>query len=81
MMKIEQEEFEKPSGPSQAQAKSMLRVFVITTILGMIVVFANVTLRSYAMRKQFAEQKQKEALAKPESPSPEAAAPIETPKP
>lgn len=62
--------------PSPQQARRMAKVFVIATLLGGLVVFLNVTMRSYNIRMQQAELKSKEAAAGASAPTgqaPEAA--------
>jgi|GEM_PF-4379899 len=72
--------------PNPRQTKMMAKVFVITTILGALAVFANVTIRSYGIRMQQAELKSKQSLesasSQPVQPATEAApAPDATPVP
>jgi hypothetical protein len=55
--------------PSPRQTKMMARVFVISTILGALVVFVNVTMRSYGIRMQQAELKSKQSLEPAANPS------------
>lgn len=70
--------------PSPAQARFMAKVFIISTILGMLVVFLNVSMRSYNLRMQQAELKAKQANGEAANPAasenPAATAPAEEPK-
>ncbi len=59
--------------PSPEQARKMAKVFVIATLLGGLVVFLNVTMRSYSIRMQQAELKNKQNAA--ETAAPAASAP------
>jgi len=59
--------------PSPEQARKMARVFVIATLLGGLVVFLNVAMRSYSIRMQQAELKKQQAsgeITTPASPAP-----------
>ncbi len=59
--------------PSPTQAKFMAKVFIISTIVGMLVVFLNVSMRSYSIRMQQAELKAKQAngeITSPVTPAP-----------
>ena len=47
--------------PSPQQARTMAKIFVIATLVGMLVVFLNVSMRSYSIRMQQAEIKAKKA--------------------
>jgi hypothetical protein len=55
--------------PSPEQARKMARVFVIATLLGGLVVFLNVAMRSYNIRMQQAELKKQEAAGQVVSPA------------
>lgn len=70
--------------PSPTQAKFMAKVFIISTIVGMLVVFLNVSMRSYNLRMQQAELKAKQAKGEAVNPSapadPATPAPAEEPK-
>ncbi len=59
--------------PSPEQARKMAKVFVIATLLGGLVVFLNVTMRSYSIRMQQAELKSKQNAG--ETAAPAASAP------
>ncbi len=59
--------------PSPEQARKMAKVFVIATLLGGLVVFLNVTMRSYSIRMQQAELKNKQNAG--ETAAPAASAP------
>jgi hypothetical protein len=66
--------------PSPEQARKMARVFVIATLIGGLVVFLNVTMRSYSIRMQQEEIKKQEAAAPAATPAtPEAAPQSATP--
>lgn len=59
--------------PSPEQARKMARVFVIATLLGGLVVFLNVAMRSYNIRMQQAELKKQQGsgeMTTPASPTP-----------
>jgi len=49
--------------PSPEQARRMAKIFIIATLLGGLMVFLNVTMRSYNIRLQQAELKSKEAAS------------------
>lgn len=51
--------------PSPEQARKMARVFVIATLLGGLVVFLNVAMRSYNIRMQQAELKKSGEMTTP----------------
>jgi hypothetical protein len=53
--------------PSPEQARKMARVFVIATLLGGLVVFLNVAMRSYNIRMQQAELKKSGEMTTPAS--------------
>lgn len=57
--------------PSPEQARKMARVFVIATLLGGLVVFLNVAMRSYNIRMQQAELKKQQVT----TPTPASSAP------
>lgn len=56
--------------PSPEQARKMARVFVIATLLGGLVVFLNVAMRSYSIRVQQAELKKSGEMTTPGSQAP-----------
>jgi hypothetical protein len=55
--------------PSPEQARKMARVFVIATLLGGLVVFLNVAMRSYNIRMQQAELKKQQAAGEVTTPA------------
>jgi len=64
--------------PSPEQARKMARVFVIATLLGGLVVFLNVAMRSYNIRMQQAELKKSGEMTTPGQTTPAAQAPVAT---
>jgi hypothetical protein len=58
--------------PSPEQARKMARVFVIATLLGGLVVFLNVAMRSYNIRMQQAELKKQQAAGEVTTPTSQA---------
>lgn len=50
----------RDGNPSPEQARKMAKVFVIATLVGGLLVFLNVTMRSYSIRMQQAELKSKQ---------------------
>lgn len=66
--------------PSPEQARKMARVFVIATLLGGLVVFLNVAMRSYNIRMQQAELK-KQQSTEGTTPAPQAPEPSAAPTP
>jgi hypothetical protein len=62
----------RDGNPSPEQARKMAKVFVIATLVGGLLVFLNVTMRSYSIRMQQAELKSKQQT------SGETAAPVTT---
>lgn len=67
--------------PSPEQARKMARVFVIATLLGGLVVFLNVAMRSYNIRMQQAELKKSGEMTKPGSQTPAETTPSASPAP
>lgn len=65
--------------PSPRQAKMMVKVFIIATLLGGLLVFLNVSVRSYNIRLQQAEEKAKAEQAGTVVPAP-AGAPVPAPE-
>jgi hypothetical protein len=68
----------RDGNPSPDQAKRMARVFVIATLIGGLLVFLNVTMRSYSLRMQQAELKSKQSSEQNEAPVDAAPAPQES---
>ncbi|MDQ3234593.1 MAG: hypothetical protein M3Q07_22545 [Pseudobdellovibrionaceae bacterium] len=65
----------RDGNPSPAQAKRMVKVFVIATLLGGLMVFVSVTMRSYNIRQQQAYLKSQEAVSGSTKPAAPAAIP------
>jgi hypothetical protein len=55
--------------PSPEQARKMAKVFIIATLLGGLVVFLNVTMRSYSIRMQQQELKNQQTSGAPATPA------------
>jgi hypothetical protein len=71
----------RDGNPSPDQAKRMARVFVIATLIGGLLVFLNVTMRSYSLRMQQAELKSKQTSEQNAAPAAATPAPQESPVP
>lgn len=67
--------------PSPEQARKMAKIFVIATLLGGLMVFLNVAMRSYSIRMQQAELKSKQNSGEALAPAPVTPAPQEQASP